>query len=167
VTKQHRRNFYVHYVDIMLTELWIFVAVLPVSIIVDCCYYDSPHLGGSLLLSVVLPGRWVRGASWRSVSNQVDGSGGCQLQSFHYQVGRLVVWNSHNRNRNVRTSAVSRSVPLLFFLWCSFSVELLFCQWLNVIFVKFCDHNLSFIAMLVCQWNSETCAGRSVHMINI
>jgi len=31
-----------------------------------------------------------------------------------------------------------------FFLWCSFFVELLFCQWLNVILVKFCDHNIKF-----------------------
>jgi len=27
----------------------------------------------------LLPGWWVRGAHWCTVSNQVDGSGGCKL----------------------------------------------------------------------------------------
>lgn len=57
-------------------------------------------------------GGWVRSSSRSQISHQMDCSGSCQLQPFHHQVRRLVIWHLIDRDCHVRPSAVSRFVLL-------------------------------------------------------
>jgi len=68
--------------------------------------FHSAVLRGDDVGKCVL-GRWIRSQGRCAVSHQVDSTGSCQLQSFHDQVGRVVVWHPHHRDRHLRPTAVS------------------------------------------------------------
>jgi len=53
-------------------------------------------------------GRRVWGKSWCKVPDQVDRTRSSQLQSFHNQIRRVVLWHPHHGDCHLRSAALSR-----------------------------------------------------------